>query len=119
MSEKMRGALFNALGDIKGLTFLDAFAGSGALGFEALSRGAQYVIAVDIDKQAVATITSNAAGLKVSDRIKPIRANIAGWMQTEPDSQFDVVIADPPYDKLPVPTLEKIAGRVKTRFQHL
>ena len=49
MSDKARGGLFNALGDISGLTVLDAFAGSGALSFEAISRGAESVIAVDID----------------------------------------------------------------------
>jgi 16S rRNA (guanine966-N2)-methyltransferase len=52
MSEKVRGALFNALGDIEGLTFLDAFAGSGALSFEAASRGAKSVIAIDKDGPA-------------------------------------------------------------------
>ena len=47
MSEKIRGAMFNSLGDISGLTVLDAFSGSGAVAIEAFSRGAEHVVAVD------------------------------------------------------------------------
>jgi 16S rRNA (guanine(966)-N(2))-methyltransferase RsmD len=52
MSDKVRGSLFNTLGDIDGLTILDAFAGSGALAFEAISRGAEHVLAIEIDNRA-------------------------------------------------------------------
>jgi 16S rRNA (guanine966-N2)-methyltransferase len=59
MSDKMRGALFNALGDIDGLSVLDAFAGSGALAFEAVSRGAGHAVAIDVDKSAQRAIAEN------------------------------------------------------------
>jgi 16S rRNA (guanine966-N2)-methyltransferase len=52
MSERMRGSLFNILGDIKGKTILDAFAGSGALSFEAVSRGAVHALTLEKDKIA-------------------------------------------------------------------
>ncbi|MCA9328933.1 RsmD family RNA methyltransferase, partial [Candidatus Saccharibacteria bacterium] len=52
MAEKVRGALFNSLGDITGLDVLDAFAGTGAVGIEALSRGAKRVWSVELDNDA-------------------------------------------------------------------
>src|SRR5690242_707068 len=79
MSEKVRGALFNALGDVEGLTFLDAFAGSGALSFEAVSRGAKSAVAVDIDKHAVDTASLSVKDLKLGGEIKVTKANMAGW----------------------------------------
>lgn len=114
MSERMRGALFNALGDIAGLTVLDAFAGSGALGFEALSRGARHVTAVDIDKSAITTVVNSANALGVSRQLKAIRAGVAAWLETSPATQaFDIVLADPPYDDLQTASLQKLAARFK------
>src|SRR5665213_4294431 len=100
MSDKARGGLFNALGDINGLTILDAFAGSGALSFEAISRGAESVIAVDIDKNAYQAIQESITSLDLKDKVKVIRANISGWSDNNPDLLFDIVISTPPYDDL-------------------
>ena len=72
MSDKARGALFNVLGDVEGMSVLDAFAGSGALGFEALSRGASHVTSIDKDRMAVKTIKNNAVELSVESRAKVI-----------------------------------------------
>jgi len=113
MSDKMRGALFNALGDIHGLTVLDAFSGSGALSFEAISRGATHVIAVDIDKGAAGTIAANAAALGINKELKVIRAGITSWLDTSPAATFDVVLADPPYDDLQLPVIQKLLARLK------
>ena len=67
MSEKARGALFNALGDIHGLSVLDAFAGSGACSIEAVSRGVQTKsMAIDIDPEAVKTIAENIRSLDLT-----------------------------------------------------
>jgi 16S rRNA (guanine966-N2)-methyltransferase len=63
MSEKARGAIFNALGDVEGLTFLDAYAGSGALSIEALSRGASSVLAIDVDIEAAKAMTASVKAL--------------------------------------------------------
>ena len=113
MSEQMRGALFNALGDIEGLSILDAFAGSGALGLEAVSRGAGHVVAVDIDKDAITTVTGNARTLGVSEKVKAIRAGLTSWLATSKDELFDIILADPPYDDLQGPTLQKLVARLR------
>lgn len=99
MSEKIRGAIFAALGDIEGLHVLDTFAGTGALGIEAISRGAASVIAVDNDRQAAACIRDNARALGVTDKLKVVQAGIASWSATNQDTMFDLVFVDPPYDK--------------------
>jgi 16S rRNA (guanine966-N2)-methyltransferase len=101
MSDKVRGGLFNVLGDIEGLTVLDAFAGSGALGFEALSRGARQVTAIDSDKSAQRTIETNARILALTDRFKLIKASANGWLTTGgSEKRFDLVLCDPPYNDL-------------------
>lgn len=107
MSEKARGGLFSALGDISDLTVLDAFAGSGALAYEAISRGAKSVVAIDVDKNAVQTIKYNLRALIISD-VKPIRANASGWSDKNIDAEFDLVFACPPYDDLQLSVVEKL-----------
>jgi 16S rRNA (guanine966-N2)-methyltransferase len=114
MSDKARGGLFNTLGDIDGLTILDAFAGSGALSFEAISRGSGHVTAVEIDKTAHRTIEENIAGLQLRrDRIKAIRANASGWSDNNPDKLFDIVFSAPPYDNLQEALVRKLVKHVK------
>ncbi|HET8708716.1 MAG TPA: 16S rRNA (guanine(966)-N(2))-methyltransferase RsmD [Candidatus Saccharimonadales bacterium] len=111
MSDKVRGALFNALGDLGGLTVLDAFAGSGALSFEAISRGAKQATALDIDKSAITTVVNSAHALGIAEQVKAIRAGAVSWMETQPDATFDIVLLDPPYDDLQPNTLVKLAER--------
>ena len=100
MSDKMRGALFNSLGDITGLTVMDAFAGTGALSFEAVSRGAASALAVENDKAAFLTIASNIKSLGVEDRVELFMGNVGTWSNNHASQKFDLVLADPPYDKL-------------------
>lgn len=101
MSDKMRGAIFGVLGDIKGLTVLDAFAGSGALSFEAVSRGAKSAVAIEVDKSAHTVIQENIKSLGLEDRIKAVRAFMNAWSTRHQSEQFDLVFADPPYDDIP------------------
>lgn len=98
MSESMRGALFNTLGDIDGLGVLDAFSGSGAMSFEAISREARQSVAIEVDKSAHRVITDNIKTLNLDGQVKAIRANLAGWSKNNQDALFDVIIADPPYN---------------------
>jgi 16S rRNA (guanine966-N2)-methyltransferase len=101
MSEKIRGAIFGALGDIKGLTALDAFAGSGALAFEAISRGVTEAYAIEVDKGAQAIIVQNARELGIEDRVKATRAFFNAWSGRNQRKVFDLVFADPPFDDIP------------------
>ncbi|MCA9324808.1 RsmD family RNA methyltransferase [Candidatus Saccharibacteria bacterium] len=113
MSEKVRGAIFNALGDIDGLTIFDPFAGSGAVGFEAISRGASSATLLDIDKNAFECMKSNIHELASEDRVKAVRVNAASWLETQPDKLFDVVVLDPPYDDIKLALLQKLADRAR------
>lgn len=112
MSEKARGAIFGALGDIKGLSVLDAFAGSGALVFEAISRGASSAVAIEVDKGAHAIITQNARELGVTDRLKITRAFFNAWSTRNQRQIFDLVLADPPYDDIPYRDLKVLPGHL-------
>lgn len=113
MSEKVRGALFNALGDISDLTVLDAFAGSGALSFEAISRGANSSVAIDIEKNVITVVTLNAQKLNILNKVKAIRANVSSWSDNNPELQFDLVLCDPPYNKINPDLLNKVAAHAK------
>ena len=112
MSDKIRGALFNALGDIDGLSVLDAFAGSGALSYEAISRGAASALAIDSDQSAQQAIAGNVASLGLSNQIKLIKASATAWLSTT-DENFDIVLCDPPYDDPQLKLLERLAERTK------
>ncbi len=112
MSEKVRGALFSALGDIEGLTVLDAFAGSGALAIEAISRGAKSAVAVDNDRRAHEAITANLKALGISSQIKVTKANVSSWSDNNPDKTYDLVFVAPPYDNLQVNAVEKMVRHV-------
>lgn len=114
MSDKARGALFNILGDISGMHVFDPFAGTGALSFEAVSRGAASVVATESDKVAHRTIAENIQLLGVEDQVKLIRAFAASWLYRNAQRKFDLILCDPPYDDPQFQTLDKIARRVKT-----
>lgn len=112
MSDKARGGLFNALGDIEGLTVLDAFAGTGALGFEALSRGAASVEAIESDRNAQTTIVQNISELGLASSTKLVKATANAWLTFSEDT-FDIVLLDPPYDDLQPKLLVKLAERAR------
>jgi 16S rRNA (guanine966-N2)-methyltransferase len=108
MSEKARGGLFSALGDIEGLSVLDAFAGSGAISIEAVSRGAKSAVAIDIDKNSTNIIAANAKKLGIKDKIKAIRANSSGWSDNNPETKFDIIICDPPFEQIKINIIQKL-----------
>ena len=113
MSEKARGGLFSALGDVEGLTVLDAFAGSGALSFEAVSRSVKHSTAIDIDKSAINTVVNSSVKLGIKSQIKAIRANVSGWSDNNPDAKFDIIICDPPFDQLKIVLIQKLTKHLK------
>jgi 16S rRNA (guanine966-N2)-methyltransferase len=111
MSDRIRGALFNTLGDISGLTVLDAFAGSGALSIEAISRGASAATAIDNDISAQKTIRENIRELRLANKIKLITASANAWLSTTED-QYDLVLCDPPYNEQQLTLVTRLADRV-------
>lgn len=111
MSDKVRGALFNILGDIEGLTFLDALTGSGALSFEAASRGAKHVVAIERDGAAHTVTDINVKELYLQDVVHVVRANAGGWSIHNMERKFDIVLLDPPYDELQLNLLQRLIKR--------
>ena len=97
-ADRVREALFSMLasrtGSFEGLRVADLYAGSGALGLEALSRGAAQVTFVENDRSAQAAIKANAAKLGVADRMHVLGGSALALPRSEP---FDLVFADPPY----------------------
>lgn len=112
MSERIRGALFNVIGDIEGQSFLDAFAGSGAIAIEALSRGAVDVHAVEINADSYEVLQANRDLVTDSEELQVYRANIKTWLKNQ-DRLFDIVVADPPYDNVSMNALDVVAQYVQ------
>jgi 16S rRNA (guanine966-N2)-methyltransferase len=110
MSDKVRGALFNVLGDIEGLTFLDAFAGSGALAFEAASRGAKSAVAIDKDSSAHKVLEQNVKDLGLKN-VKAVKASTGGWSIHNMEKKFDILLLDPPYKELQIELAERLIKR--------
>ena len=97
-SDKLRETLFNVLAPrIAGATVLDGYAGTGAVGLEALSRGAGSVTFVERDPRAVRLIETNVERCAVADRYAIIRASFAAVPARLAGRTFDVVFVDPPY----------------------
>ena len=99
-TDRVREALFNVLAarrDFDGLRVLDLYAGSGALGLEALSRGAVSAVFVESDSRAAAVINRNIAALGLAGARVRCGA-VAAVLASGPDQPVDLVLADPPYD---------------------
>ena len=99
-SDRLRETLFNILGPaVVDARFLDVFAGTGAIGLEALSRGARGVTFIESDRRAATLIAENAARCDVTERCVIIRnAAEVALARPVPGGPFDVVVLDPPYD---------------------
>ncbi len=103
-SDRAREAIFNIIGSrVVNATVLDLFAGTGALGLEALSRGAGLALFVDQDREALALIAHNIGICAFSDRARIIRSDLTkGFFsvrQQAPGQRFDLVFIDPPYGR--------------------
>ena len=96
-SDRVREALFSILGDVHGLNVLDLFAGSGALGIEALSRGAAQATLVDSGRAAVTAIRRNLEALGLEGEVVPQPAARFLGGALRDGRQYDLVFLDPPY----------------------
>lgn len=107
-SDRVREAVFDVLGSLGGLegsSVLDLFAGTGALGIEARSRGAARVTFVEHDRAALEVLRQNLAETGLEDGCEVVRCEVLDWLRRHPDPRrrgslpaFDVALCDPPYD---------------------
>ena len=97
-ADRVREALFSMLGDVAGARVLDLYAGSGALGIEALSRGAASVVFVERDTRAAAAIQANLDTVGAEADVS--RQDVLAFVRRDGRS-YDLVFCDPPYDSGP------------------
>ncbi len=98
-TDKVRQAVFNSLdsaGLIDGATIADLFAGSGALGIEALSRGAASCVFVERDRAALKALRANIAALGLEDRTTVVTSDVPAWLPAM--RGIDLALIDPPYE---------------------
>ena len=111
-SDRVREALFGMLGKrVEGARVLDLFAGTGALGIEAMSRGAGSAVLVVQAAKAVAVIRANLEALDLNDTVKVRRTRVETYLRTQRDGPFDLVLLDPPY-AAPVGLVAGVLGRL-------
>ena len=108
-SDRVREALFSIIGSVEGLHVLDVFAGSGALGLEALSRGASSATFVDSSRAAITAIRANVAMIDDPGRVRVVAADWEAALRAERAAgrMYGLCLLDPPYSVLP-----RIAGRL-------
>ena len=112
-SDRVREAIFSALGDVSGTLVLDLYCGTGALGIEALSRGAAHVTLVDRDTRPA---LGNVEHLGLRERVDLVRGDAASWLEAA-DGSFDLVFLDAPYrlaDRVG-PEIDSRLGRVLSK----
>jgi 16S rRNA (guanine966-N2)-methyltransferase len=100
-SDRVREALFSILGPLDGLSVLDLFAGSGALGLEALSRGAARAVFVDRSQRAVDAIRANVAALGADAEVHRLTAAAYLGRASDAGDAYDLAFLDPPYRDAP------------------
>jgi 16S rRNA (guanine966-N2)-methyltransferase len=110
-ADRVREALFSMLGDVSGARVLDLYAGSGALGIEALSRGAGSAVFVERDARAAAAIERNLASLGLEQSV--VRQDVVRFLGRA-EGPFDLVFCDPPYD-----SASRLAGPLAERLPAL
>lgn len=110
-ADRVREAWFSIVAPrLEGAVVLDLCAGSGALGLEALSRGASRAVLVDLSPPSVAAIRANVAALGVADRAMVVREDVFRFLDRLEGRPFDLAFADPPYRL-------GMAARIAERYQ--
>jgi 16S rRNA (guanine(966)-N(2))-methyltransferase RsmD len=112
-SDKVRGAVFNVLGQFfEGGDVLDLYAGTGALGLEALSRGCARAVLVESDRAAAEAIARNAAACGLAGRVEVRRGRVREVLPRLPRGAFALAFVDPPYEEGPEAALALLDGVV-------
>ena len=128
MSERARNAIFNSIqAEIQDTEVLDAFAGTGALGLEAISRGAKKVIFIEKNRLAQKILSENMKIVEKNEKagkVKLIRSSVSNWLNSSESRlergdllenlTFDVIFADPPYYDPQFSTINKLSKRLKS-----
>jgi len=97
--DRVKAAIFSSLGEmVIGARVLDLFAGTGALGIEALSRGAESALFVEEDRQSIFAIEKNLTNTGLKGRIR--QRDVFGFLKTAGPEKFQIIFADPPYEKM-------------------
>jgi len=96
-SDRIKEWIFNVLGNIEGSKVLDLFAGTGNLGIEAISRGAESVTFVDSSYESLQLIKKNVALMKLENRVNIQRKDSVKFIGKKIKGEFDLIFADPPY----------------------
>lgn len=112
MGDRIKGALFNTLGDITGYEVWDAFAGSGALAIESVSRGAKYALATERDPKAYLVAKANTEKLRAHN-VDVVKANARSWSSNNVEKKFDIIFCDPPYNDLQLSTVFALKKHLK------
>jgi len=116
MGERIRNAMFNRIGEeIRGARVLDAFAGTGSVGLEALSRGASFVTFVERNKIAQKILQKNVLSLGAENESEIIRTTVNNWLETAEPEMYDIILADPPYHDLQLSTVSRLFGLLKPK----
>jgi len=97
MTDQMKESVFSALGDVEMLRVLDLYAGSGALGLEALSRGAAHATFVENVRDAILKLEQNIAATGLEDHSEVIWAEVGATLSRPADERMDLIFVDPPY----------------------
>lgn len=114
MGERIRNALFNSIGsEVEGAEILDAFAGTGSIGIEALSRGASQAVFIEKDRIAQDILVKNVTMLGLEECATIIRTTVNNWLESSEPPLFDIIFVDPPYDDTQFSTAEKLLGLLK------
>lgn len=109
MGERIRGALFNSLGrKVRNARVLDTYAGTGAIGLEALSRGAKAAWFVERDTLAFKIMSANIALVGAEEQSNTSRASLGAWVKTYKGEPFSLIFADPPYNRPQDELVEKL-----------
>lgn len=97
-TDRIKETLFNMIqGYVPGSVFVDAFAGSGGIGIEALSRGARHAYFIDNSSECIKCINDNLSFTKTADRSTVIKSDILSGLRLIKEERVDVIFADPPY----------------------
>ena len=114
MGDRVRSALFNKImDDIDDAEVLDAFAGTGSLGIEAISRGAKSAVFIERDRIAQKVIAKNIELLGIGDQTKLVRTTVSNWLETSEPQLFDLILVDPPYHDPQLSTVTRLMGLLK------